>query len=202
MLLTSAEDVATRLTRTHARSRGVEVVADVSIDLGEVDRRQPYGQVKLANLELLNLLLALPVGQRTRQQDFSMYEWNLLTRANGACHVSFEPSGDAYVTRVAVPALTVSRITVRSSSWRSALTDASKFAPYCERRILLESTPTHDTLLHLEASYLGIGVALADRTTATDDATVVELVPAAPFKPERFSGASWKFAEQIFEQTQ
>ncbi len=168
------------------RVRDVDVLAEITLDETEIWRRRAVGAIKLRDLDLLNLLLTLPLGKPHYVAGLSSYETDLLAGVPGI--------------ELTIPPLRVDRVTVPGRSWRQALAAAARFGPYCERRILLDREPADDDLMWLEAKFLGIGVAVASQTTG-QASTVRDLLGPVPFKPERYTGASWKFAEVVYSQT-
>lgn len=177
------------------RARGVDVLAEFTLDETEMWRRRAEGATKLRDLDLLNLLLTLPLGEPHCIAGLSSYESELLAGVPGI-ELATDQGGQPYATRTVRPPLRVKRVTVPGRSWRQAIVAAAKFGPYCERRILLDRAPSDDDLVWLEAKFLGIGVAVASQGSSVRD-----LMAPAPFRPERFTGASWKFAEVVFAQT-
>lgn len=186
---------------TRARARGCDVSVDLYIDTLEVERRRRVGLGSLLSLDLLNLLLRLPLGSRFRQQDFSAYQWGLLTRAGEAVDLERNAGRHGWVTRWAVPPVDVEMVTISARSWRSGLDRASRFAPYAARRVVLERMPIDDTLLRLEAAYRGVGIAVSDSAVGGEEDHFNEIVVGAQFAPQRFTGASWRLAEVLFAQT-
>jgi hypothetical protein len=181
-----------------ARVRGCDVVADLYLDRVEIDRRRQFEPPRLGGLDLLNLLLRMPLWRPRHRREFSSYEWALLLKSGGA--VTFE--GHGTVTRHAVPPIDPILITLTGRSWRVALDHASRFAPYSSRRVVLDRLPTDDTELRLEAAYRGIGVAVVEEPGAAGiESDLIEVVACAPFAAERYTGASWKMAEDLFVQT-
>lgn len=155
------------------------------------DRRQRRAG-PVTRLEVLNLLLRLPVGQETRV-DWSEYELRLVTPHLGAAlDLGVHPDGHVVVTRWLRPALNVDSALIAGISWDRAIAAASKFAPYCQRQVVLGDVPDDDHPFWLEANYYGVGVISESGR---------ELLEAAPFSPRQYSGASWKFAEQTLART-
>ncbi|WP_286689387.1 MULTISPECIES: hypothetical protein [unclassified Aeromicrobium] len=181
------------------RVRDVDVLAEITLDETEIWRRRAVGAIKLRDLDLLNLLLTLPLGKPHYVAGLSSYETDLLAGVPGI-ELTIDRRGQPYATRTVRPPLRVDRVTVPGRSWRQALAAAARFGPYCERRILLDREPADDDLMWLEAKFLGIGVAVASQTTG-QASTVRDLLGPVPFKPERYTGASWKFAEVVYSQT-
>jgi hypothetical protein len=146
----------------------------------------------VTNLEVLNLLLRLPVGQETRV-NWSDYELRLVTPHLGAAlDLGLHPDGHIVVTRWLRPALDVDSALIARISWDGAIAAASKYAPYCQRQVILGDVPDDDHAFWWEANYYGVGVMSESGR---------ELLEASPFSPRQYTGASWKFAEQILART-
>jgi len=90
------------------------------------------------------------------------------------------------VTRLAWVPLRVEWVIVTDSQWARGLGRASVFGPYCARVLSLPRLPAEPSEFLLEASYLGVGVAVGDDP---------HVVPAAEFQPVRFTASSWMFAK-------
>ena len=185
------------------RVRGTDATVEVEFDIDELCRRE-FRTAPATKLDTYNILLSMPVGVPCTESLFSAYEWRALTQAAWAVSIVAGQNGEMAATRLARPPVTVRRANILGGSWAAALGKAARFAPYCERRIVLPRLPEGDTLLKLEASYLGVGVAIP--ASSLDDSSsstpLEEVVPAAPFLPSKFTGAAWKFAESVFDQIQ
>ncbi len=92
------------------------------------------------------------------------------------------------------PPVKVRGVRVAAGSWRTGLSSASRFAGYAERTVALGSKPRDPSFAALEATYYGVGLVIGE---GAGEAT---LAAPAPFKPERFSLASWLFAEQVYRE--
>jgi hypothetical protein len=181
----------------------VDATIEVEFDLDELRRRE-FRTAPTVKLDAYNILLSMPVGVPQAQSLFSAYEWRALTQAVWAVNLDAGHNGEMVATRHARPPVRVIRANVLGGPWSAALGKAARFAPYCERRIVLPRLPEADTLLKLEASYLGVGVAVPASSSdgSSSGRLLEEVVPAAPFLPSKFTGAAWKFAESVFDQIQ
>lgn len=182
------------------RVRGVDAVLEFEGNRTELARRGPENP-GVASLDTYNILKELPIGAAQPEAAFSSYEWRLLRRAHWAVSFDLASNGEATVTRYARPPVSVKRANIFGSSWMAALNRASRFAPYCERRIVLPRLPDDEIHLALEASYLGVGVAVQVGTDG-HAGSLEDIVPAAPFLAMKLTGAAWKFAETVYSQSQ
>lgn len=83
------------------------------------------------------------------------------------------------------------RVVVRAGRWRSGLRAIESYAGYCERHLVVPRPRSGADELELECSFFGVGLAYTDGDG--------EVLSAAPFLPARFTLASWRFAEQLYE---
>jgi hypothetical protein len=175
------------------RLRGVDVIAEVTVDAREVSRRAGLGAAdqRLGGPDVLAELLQIPTDAALPAAWLGRRVRGLLESAQW--HVVQPQAG--LVRRVTVPAARVDQVSVPTTRWRTGLRQAGRFAPYCARRLLLQSLPRDVSTLVLEATYWGVGVAVAD-----DAGGWRELVVPAPFVAARYTGASWAFAEQAYVQ--
>jgi hypothetical protein len=97
------------------------------------------------------------------------------------------------VVRRARPPVRVAFALVSTQHWRTGLSAAGEYAPFCRRAMLLPAEPA-EPLAVLEASAYGIGVGLADRHG------VRELLAPEPYERHRHSPAQWTFVEQVYAQ--
>jgi hypothetical protein len=181
------------------RVRGVDAVLEFELNRTELARRgrENHG---VASLDTYNVLKEIPIGAAQPETAFSSYEWRLLRRARWAVSFDLAANGQATVTRHARPPVFVKRANIFGSSWMAALNRASRFAPYCERRIVLPRLPDDEVHLALEASYLGVGVAV-ENGAGGQAGSLEDIVPAAPFLEMKVTGAAWKFAETVYDQS-
>jgi hypothetical protein len=119
------------------------------------------------------------------------------TPAPGASDRLWFSGSDSFFAPVASsvsPPVTVSAVSVHARSWRDGFSRISAFAGYAERTVVLPSHPRDSSLAMLEGSYFGVGLVVAD---ADGETTLSE---PAPFTPQRFTLASWLFAEQVYRE--
>lgn len=189
---TAAGPSTAQMALQHGR---VEVLVDVDLHVEELRRRAHRDAKTILSLDLLNLLLTMPLSSAVPAERFSDYDWRRLTAGSriGAVDIA-DRDARPCATRHAVPPLTVRHATVRARHWRIGLSAASRLAPYCSRDLILDRLPADDLELRLEADYLGIGVRVPDDGA---DQPVRRMIEPAPFRPVRYTGASWLFAERL-----
>lgn len=172
---------------------GVEI--GVELDERELTRRKGLGSQAILALDLLNVLVTMPRGECVPKDQFSQYDWQRLrggTRV-GAVEIA-TLRGVVTATRLAAPPLTVRHASIHGRRWRTAVAEASRFAPYCSREVVLDRLPADELELRLEVEYLGIGVRVRGPGSGGDGQRLVE---PSPFTPTHYSGASWLFAERM-----
>lgn len=99
------------------------------------------------------------------------------------------------LTRRAVAAVRVRAVVHEGSQWSRALERASRFAPYAQRTVALPRMPRNLARVRTEAAYYGVGV----RVGCGDDC--VWIAHPAPFRPQRYSAASWMLDETVLAAT-
>lgn len=177
--------------------RAAEVVLEVELDREELRRRRRSGVGQILSLDLLNVLARMPVASVQDVQHPSDYLWRLLRTGERQAALALEAiegPGAARVVRRAVEPLSVRHARVRAGSWRTGLTVASRFAPYCSRELVLGQLPTDEVGLELEAAYLGVGISIG---TSDPAEPVKRIIEPAPFVVARHTGARWLFAERL-----
>jgi len=184
--------------RVPLRLGRLDVVIDVDLDQHELRRRQRDGCRPLLNLDLLNVLVAMPHAATVSKEAMSDFDWRLLMigARSGAVEIS-TAHGAAGAIRRASPPLSVRHVTVTATRWRDGLSVASRFAPYGSRELILDRLPADDVELRLEAGYLGIGISVRCDGFDQPPSRIIE---PAPFAPARYTGASWLFAERLLAQ--
>lgn len=188
------------LLRVPLRVGRMDVVIDVDLDERELHRRQQDRCGPILNLDLLNLLVAMPRSSTVGKEAVSDYDWRLLRigARSGAVEITTVDGATGAIRR-ASPPLSVQHVTVVATRWRNGLSIASRFAPYGSRELILDRLPADDVELRLEAGYLGIGISVRGDGP---DAPPSRIIEPAPFAPARYTGASWLFAERLLaEQT-
>jgi len=159
-------------------------------DAGELHRRNGVGLGTITRLDLLDLLLNLPLGCAMAAESLTMRERRLLTDLP-AGSIDVEPG--LVTRRVAVP-LMVDLALVPAGDWHRGLDQASLFAPFCSRAVVLARVPADADILLIEAAYYGIGIAVARY------GEVEILAEPQPFRRQCYKAAGWWFAEEICAQ--
>lgn len=169
---------------------GRRVVAEYVVDDDEVLRRATYGLGAVVSARLLEALMALPVHEAVRWSSLTQYTRASLKDAPAGC-MSRE---GRYVTRYVVAPVKVRAVTMSARHVNSGLDAVSKFAPFCERTLVVNEMQLNDTDV-LNAHLFGIGlVGASSRSAATWPAK------PAPFKPTRPTWAWWRFQELAWAQ--
>jgi hypothetical protein len=173
----------------------------VTLDVAEHARREATetGPVPYDSMGLLDALMALPEGievpLRTLERPYDRRTVRGAAPA-GAVDVHQGPGGPLVVRRAVRP-LRV-HLAVVSHFPRHGLDQASAFAPFCARALLLGNHPKADFLF--EADFYGIGVAVGSPVPqAGQDPPVPVLAPDA-WTPMRHTPAGWWFAETAYKQ--
>jgi hypothetical protein len=166
-----------------------QVALAYRLDVDEHARREAVGQAPITQLWQADALLNLPADLPVPLESLTDRERRELHRLpDGAVQ-----RDGMNVIRRARPPLTATFALVSVQHWRTGLSAAGEYAPYCRRAFLLPAAPAEEEAL-LEASYYGIGVGLADRTG------VRELMVPGPYKQMRVTPAQWTFTEQVYAQ--
>lgn len=173
--------------------------ATLTLDINQTEhqRRQEtgIGTVTGHGFGGLDHLMALPHGLPVPLADLTKHQRAYVRRAPaGICTVT-----DGQVTRHAIRPCRVTMATVHyDTTYRMALESASRFAPFCARRVIVKRLPKHafDRINdQAEFDFYGIGVIL-ERLDGTQE-TVVE---PRPWRPMRHTPAAWWFAERAYSQ--
>jgi hypothetical protein len=172
------------------RILGRPAVVIYRADAGEFGRRGDTGLGVITRVDLLDLLLGLPHGCPVPSGSLAMRERSLL-RDLPPGSVDLEPG--TVIRRATVP-LKVDLAVVPAGDWRRGLDQASLFAPFCSRAVVLARLPADADHLLLEAAYYGIGVAVAG------DSDIEVLADPQPFNRQCYKAAGWWFAEQVYAQ--
>ncbi|TQO18528.1 hypothetical protein FB472_0045 [Rhodoglobus vestalii] len=163
-----------------AKVRGVSASLLFSVDVLEHASRQSRGAGAFVSVG--QLLAAF------EETDFDS------PPARGQLWLSgFAEDQDRCVPSIAPP-VTVCGARINAGSWGAGLSRASKFAGYTERTVVLRTEPRESSAALLEASFYGVGLVVGEGVNETI------LAAPAPFEPERFSLASWLFAEQVYRE--
>ncbi|MFI0779331.1 hypothetical protein [Streptomyces sp. NPDC021212] len=177
-------------TQARAASlQGVEALFFYRTDAAERLRRQDAAAARLDQMEVLETLLALPVGIPVPLASLD---------ADQRRAVRALPSGAAdrdreTVTRRAVRPVRVDLAVVSAAGWRQGLRDAGRFAPFCRRAMVFTRRPARLEELLAEADFYGIGVFLAA------EHGVEMLLHPGEYRPLRHTAAAWCFTEELYQ---
>lgn len=172
-----------------------EATLTLAIDQAEHKRRQAAGLTVATGHGFggLDHLMALPHGLPVPLDTLDKHQRAYVRKAPASiCTVH-----NGHVTRHAIRPCRVTMATVHyKTTYKMALHSASRFAPFCSRRVVVERLPksAFDRINDLtEFEFYGIGVVLEHSDGALE--TVVE---PRPFQPKRHTPAAWWFAEQAY----
>lgn len=156
----------------------------------EVEWQRRSGGAPILRLDHLDALMNLPAAVPVPVASLSSRHRRMLDRLpSGAVERS-----KATVTRRAVPPLMPMLAVVRARQWLGGLEAASRFAPYCRRLVMVTELPDQLELALSQASFYGIGVALASGVSSR---ILVEPEPLTDWHP---TPAWWWFIEDIYRQ--
>lgn len=193
---------AARATTPHVELGGFTVgtasvrmfgsAAAVNYQLNDVEiaRRAERRAVPVLGLDVLDVLMGLPVGMPVMVGSLTERERTLLSRAPQGV---VEHDDEQVVRRIVAP-LTARFAVVAARDWKVGLKRADRFAPFCERAILLPALPSDFDDLRVRASFTGCGVCVF---VGKRFEMVVE--PRA-YVRRRHTPAQWWFAEEVFAQ--
>ncbi|WP_050800436.1 hypothetical protein [Streptomyces himastatinicus] len=163
----------------------------LAIDPAEHQRRQAagIGPVTGHGFGGLDHLMALPAGMPVPVDSLTREQQKYVRRAPAAiCTIE-----DGQVTRHAIRPCRVALATVHSpSACKTALESASRFAPFCARRVVIRRR-THWPESLTEFDFYGIGVSFEN-----GDGTLETLVEPEPWIPKRHTPVAWWFAERAY----
>ncbi|MFG2358592.1 hypothetical protein [Streptomyces sp. NPDC048521] len=188
------------------RLRGQQVQTAVTVFADEVRRRSSAGLGAVDSRTLLTVLHDLPVDLPVPRSTLDAHALRTLHTAPPGV-VDLREDEQSVVVRCLVPAVRVELVLVHgphgisSRDWDAAVRDASQFAPFCARGVVVSPPapergllPDMDLLL-LKARFYGVGVAVHQPT-----GPLRWLLEPAPYRPERHSAAQWLFHEQAWRQ--
>lgn len=177
------------VTEVRLRLMGVWAMFSYTLDLGEHARRLQCGGGALLSPDVLELLLGLPVGMPVPVESLTDREWGALADAPPwAVRVA-----DGQAVRAAVPPLSVTLAVVNAKSWRSGLTAAGRFTPFCARALVLEARPPDAQEAQMQADFFGVGLSIA----CGDHVEL--LVEPGPWRQIRSTAAGWRFRELVYD---
>nr|WP_042179202.1 hypothetical protein [Kibdelosporangium sp. MJ126-NF4]CEL13689.1 hypothetical protein [Kibdelosporangium sp. MJ126-NF4]CTQ99375.1 hypothetical protein [Kibdelosporangium sp. MJ126-NF4] len=154
-------------------------------------RRRDHGLTSVESMELLDVLTDFPVRMPVPLSSVRRPDLRVLHRApTGVVRVTAST-----VTRLVEPVVTPVLAVVHAPRWREGLADASEFAAYCPRMVVVDKLPENSDEALAEASWYGIGVAVGPRS-APD--VVLEPEPLPDWQP---TVAWWRFCERVYRHT-
>jgi hypothetical protein len=136
---------------------GVDALLFLCLDEHEHRRRCAAGLATVRDRESLRLLSRLPHGEPVRVADLTDLERRSLRRLP---HNVAEIAGGR-VTRLAVPPVTIRLAIVVDDVLDRGLDQASRFAPFAPRLLVLTGPPDDLACAQVEARFYGIGLAVA-----------------------------------------
>jgi len=159
-------------------------------DEAEWRRRTNHGLGALTELDLLDVLMDLPAHMPVPLGSLAAHKRRTLARlpAGVIRH------GAGTVTRLIIPAVSPLLAIVPAREWQSGAESASGFAAYCPRMVVLREMPPDKEMTLSQASWYGIGVALAGEHAPR---ILIDPEPLADWQP---TPAWWAFSEKIYAQ--
>lgn len=186
----SADEDLLRCRSAAVRMFGSAAGVAFQRDAVEIARRAAVGLGSIAQRDVLDALMNLPMGLPVAVGELTDRERRLLRRApRGAVE---EDAG--HILRHAVAPISVRFAMIAARSWREGLVKAGRFAPFCARSMLLPAAPADLDDARMQASFYGIGIyvfAFGRLETLADP---------EPYVRRRHSSAQWWFAEEIYRQ--
>ena len=166
---------------------GVDAYLLMGMDKHEHQRRRVTGLTTVCDRDALRLLSRLPHSEPVRVADLTETERRGLRRLpRGAADVA-----GARVTRLAVPPVTLKLAIVMDDVLDRGLDQASRFAPFAPRLLVLTGSAGDLAFAEVEARFYGIGLA-----TAGADGVVML---ADPEPPKRAAGpVTWRVREEAY----
>lgn len=162
------------------------------LDRVEHERRTAAQAGWLDSFRPLEVLMNLPVGETVPRSSLSPALRTEIRRLpQGSAAVD-----RASVTRLAVRPLRVELIVTRATTFRRGLNEASQFAPFSRRAMLLERAPQNLDEALFEADFYGVGVMVSDGSGG-----VRMLLEPAQWRAIRHTTAGWCFAEEVYRKT-
>ena len=169
------------------------VVAVVAVDGQEHRRRKNLGLGgrRLGNFELLRNLATLPYGQPVPKPGWCS-DGSVRSGSLAAC---LDLTMTGFVVRTALVPVEPIEIMISGKSWQRALRKAMVLSQYGPCAVLLDSKPKDVSWVSAQARYWGVGLEIH----GPEQSDVEQLVEPEEFRPSRFTGASWHFAELAYE---
>jgi hypothetical protein len=170
------------------RLLGEDVWHAVELDAEEQDRRASCGLGAITDPSDLRTLCSLPWRETVPLADLPIrHRQRLATMPAGVIQLQ-----GGRVTRLARPPAALRGALVSDTSWSRGLDRASAFAPFCPRVLLLTGRPTDLDDAMAEATFYGIGLAVAAAGGGYEFRVLPD--PAAA----RSGPVSWRLREQAF----
>ncbi|MFC5147048.1 hypothetical protein [Streptomyces aureoversilis] len=169
---------------------GAKAVAAYRYEAQERERRTAVGMPPLTRPEVLNLLMALPLGEPVPAGSLSEKERRVLKSLPKGAVVR----RDGLITRQATQPVHIDMVFVPGRSWESAMEQAERFTPFTARSVLVDGVLRRRDEAVMRADFYGIGLFL------TQGDAVEVVVPPSPFVRRRHTVAAWKFLEEIHRQ--
>jgi hypothetical protein len=169
---------------------GVNAAVFFELDEQEDGRRERDGAAAITDVDVLDLLLCLPVGEVVRVADLGGRRSRALAKMPAGC-VEF---GQGTVIRRARPPLTASLAIIGGgASFRSKLQQAGRFAPFCPKAIVFNRAPRDLTAACFDADFYGVGLIVAE-----GGSDVEVLVAPQAHRPRRLVPRTWWFTEEVY----
>lgn len=169
---------------------GTQAVVAYRYDVRERERRAAEGMPPLTRPDVLNLLMALPLGEPVPASSLSEREQSVLKVLPKGAAVR----GNGLVTRRAAQPVHVDMAFVSGRSWESAMEKAERFTPFCSRTVVVDGALRRKDDAVMRADFYGIGL------LAVHGDMVEIVVPPRPFVRRRHTVAGWKFLEDVHRQ--
>lgn len=169
---------------------GVNAAVFFELDEQEDARRAQDCAAAITDVDVLELLLCLPVGEAVRIADLGGRSRRALAKMPAGC----AEFGQGTVIRRARPPLTASLAIIGgSASFRPKLEQAGRFAPFCPKAIVFNRAPRDLTAACFDADFYGVGLIVA-----AGNSDVEMLVPPQAHRPRRLVPRTWWFAEEVY----
>lgn len=157
------------------------------LDETEHARRQADGMPDLRNLGTCDGLMNYPEGLPVPLTSLNQGQRTLVARG------LLELDGDSVIRRIRPP-LQLDFACVHAKGWQDGLNRASRFAPFCNRGMVLRKLPKDPSKL-TEADFYGINVYVPG-----PDGELEQVVATRPYVRYRHTPAHWWFIERVYQQ--
>jgi len=183
---------AFEMITTHISFMRREVTVDALLDRQEHQRREERGWAgrRLGDLSQMCHLASLPYARPVREPAW-LGDSSFTPEQLAVCFDRHQPD---LVTRVALVPADPVRIGLRAKTWRQAVHPATVLSQYGPCSVILPSAQGDDLAWTCsQACYWGLGLIVEPARGEP-----LRLVEPAIFSPDRFTGALWLFAEDIY----